>query len=153
MLPEDEHELLDRIELLPDSIAKGRVLKITIYDFLQAEDIQGKGTENDRTGTSTGLLYALDDDAGIKKHRHTQDMETYVVIQKILKLPAELDEEQRELSPNICPIGSEHGIDKMQKGTLIGTFKVSEKYIGKLVPVKSGSEPEPLYNKGFGEER
>lgn len=45
MLPEDEHKLLDCIELLPNSsgsISKGRILKITIDNFLDCDDEFGK---------------------------------------------------------------------------------------------------------------
>ena len=89
MLPEDEHDLLDCIELLPnspDSISKGRILKITIDNFLDCEDPQGKGTNDDRTGTSMGLLYVLDDNSEINIHLHSEDMETYVSIEKVLKI-------------------------------------------------------------------
>ena len=151
MLPKDEHALLDRIELLPDSISKGRVLKITIDNYLECEDTEGKGTDDDRTGTSTGLLYVLDDGAEIKKHKHTTDMETYVSIEKVLKLPEELDEEERELNANICPINAEHGIVKMQKGTLIGTFKVRKDCIKNQVKLNGENEYGPLYKEGSEE--
>ena len=45
MLPEDEHKLLDCIEPLPNSsgsISKGRILKITIDNFLDCDDKSGK---------------------------------------------------------------------------------------------------------------
>ena len=152
MLPEDDCELIDCIELLPDSISKGRVLKITIDDYLNREDEAGKGTEDDRTGTATGLLYALDDDVKIKTHKHTKDMETYVAIEKVLKLPAELDGKQQELSANICAIDSEHGIYKMSKGTLIGTFKVRKDCLEKQVKSKEREMKGPLYKKGSKEQ-
>lgn len=151
MLPEDEHALLDRIELLNNKISKGRVLKITIDNYLENEDTEGKGTDDDRTGTSTGLLYLLDDGAEINIHKHTEDIETYVSIEKVLKLPAELDEKQQELSANICPINLSHGIGKLPKGTLIGTFKVRKDCIKNQVQSKDRNERGPLYKEGSEE--
>ena len=151
MLPEDEHALLDSIELLPDSISKGRVLKITIDNYLENVDTEGKGTDDDRTGTSTGLLYVLDDGAEINIHEHTKDIETYVTIAKTLKLPKELDKKQQELSANICGINSEHGIAQMTKGTLIGTFKVRKDCIKKQVKSEDRNERGTLYKEGSEE--
>ena len=157
MLPENEDELLDCIELLPnspdspDSIAKGRVLKITIDNYLDCDDEIGKTNGDDRTGTSMGLLYALDDGAEIKVHPHGKDIETYVLIQKVLKMPEQIDKKQQDLSANICPIDSEHGIGPMSKGTLIGTFKVKKACIEKLVKSKDRTELGPLYKKGSAE--
>lgn len=154
MLPEDEHELLDCIELLPNSpgsISKGRILKITIDNYLDCEDTQGKGTNDDRTGTSMGLLYVLDDNSEINIHPHSNDMETYVSIEKVLKMPKDIDFKEEDLSANICAIDQEHGIGPLPKGTLIGTFKVKKDYIEKLVKSKDRTELGPLYKKGSAE--
>ena len=151
MLPEKEIELLDCIELLPDTISKGRVLKITIDNYLDCEDTQGKDTDDNRTGTSMGLLYVLDDNSEIKIHPHSKDMETYVLIEKVLKMPQNIDPKEQDLSANICQINSEHGIGPMPKGTLIGTFKVRKDCLKNQVQSVDRDKPEPLYKEASPE--
>ena len=151
MLPESEIKLLDFIELLPNSpgsISKGRVLKITIDNFLDCDDEFGKTHGDDRTGTSMGLLYVLDNDSEINIHLHSEGMETYVSIKKVLKMPKNINSQEQYLSANICAIGQKHGIGPMPKGTLIGTFKIRKDCLKNQVQSVDRPEPGPLYKEG-----
>lgn len=98
-----------------------------------------------------GLLYVLDDNSEINIHPHSTDMETYVSIEKVLKMPKSIDSEERDLAANICTIGQKHGIGPMPKGTLIGTFKVRKDCLKNQVQSVDRDELGPLYKKGSKE--
>ena len=134
LLPENDDALIESMELLPDTISEGRIIKITLYDFLGKEDDENLG----RDGTSAGLLYVLDDGACVKRHLHDKNMETYVSIEKPLvmeeynrpkvkeKSLEKYNDENIELGYNICQIYREHELGPLPKGTIIGTFKVDK---------------------------
>lgn len=123
-------DLVGRIELLPDTIAKGRILKVTFYDFLNKEEHEKDPHKTDRSGTCRGLLYALDEGAKVLEHEHQNtgnpedNMELYRVSKGTLK---GLD--GKDFKITMCEIGDKHGIDSMPQGTFVETLKISRNYI------------------------
>jgi hypothetical protein len=136
LLPKKDpiQSLLMNAELLPDTIAKGRVLKVTFYDFLGKEDSEKNSNKKDRSGTCRGLLYALDDNVQILEHEHkdtgspTDNIELYSVPDDLYKDlngdPLVKDLNGNPLSKNICLIGNQHGISSMRKGAIVDTLKI-----------------------------
>lgn len=95
---------------LPDTIANGIVYKLG-YDGNLAED-----------GYEKGFLI-LTKGSGIKKHRHLNDIEKYVLLSGILSVDG------KQSSSNICLLGNEHNIDTVTETTIIKTLKISKDMI------------------------
>ncbi|MCL1876972.1 hypothetical protein FWF74_03000 [Candidatus Saccharibacteria bacterium] len=101
------------IGLLNGRLAVGRIVSMTLENFLD---------ENAKTGTKTGILHALEDNAGVITHRHVKDAgtsEAYVGINAGIT-----PNHRGEVSVNINRVGSAHGIRGMHAGDTVGYFKV-----------------------------
>lgn len=94
--------------ILSKDIATGIVFKI-----------KGFGTLN-ITGYEHGFLY-LKAGSSIKKHKHTKDMEVYNII-----------ENGRIIDSRICLLNDFHGIDRVEKDTIVETFKIDKKLINDI---------------------
>ena len=98
-------------QILPDSIAYGKVLKIHY-----------KGDLNSQEGFELGFLI-LTPNSGIKKHKHINDIEKYQVIYGTLSI------EGINSLENVCLIEEEHCIDKVTQLTIIKTIKINKKLL------------------------
>lgn len=112
----DEYE---NISILPNTISTGKVLKIRVNGNI------------DETNYEWGYLI-LSKGASIKKHKHTKDRETYILIMGSLYMNGE------RVNADFCEVNGSHQIDKTKEITIIRyqKEKVLEKTNLTVQPIK-----------------
>lgn len=90
----------EEISILPDTTATGEVVKIRVEGNI------------DETDYEWGYLF-LPKGTSIKKHKHTKDRETYVLIIGSLYMNG------RRVDVDFCEINGSHQIDKTKETTII----------------------------------
>lgn len=100
-------------KILPDTIADGVVYKVSYQGSLEED------------GYEMGFLF-LPKGSGIKKHKHIEDIEQYVLVSGNLSVGGEV------LNINTCLIGGEHNIDIVLEDTIVATLKLSKRYVDGL---------------------
>ena len=99
--------------VLPSTIAKGKVYKISLFGNL------------DKDGMEVGYLH-LTVGSGIKEHTHISDIERYKLLIGELKINGD------SMNENICLLNNCHSIDEVSKITVIQFCKVNKLYLNKL---------------------
>lgn len=113
---------------LPDEIANGIVLKIQYEGNLEKD------------GYEIGFL-VLNQNAEIKEHIHTNDIEKYTI------LKGNLSVNNKEVNENICLINQKHNIDKVKEITVIKTLKINkESLIPSIAKLKQKQKKFCLIN-------
>ena len=100
-------------KILDDSISQGNVYKISFRGNLDVNMFEHS------------FLY-LPKGSSIKTHKHTEDIELYLLIRGSLSVFGE------KVNENMCFLGEEHNIDPVEEDTFIETFKLSKKYLEKV---------------------